>query len=546
MRAPSRRSALVAAFALATSALAAAALSATPAIAAPSAVDALSAHHGHKVTHPTVGAAKSSRAAANAPAKAASQLVYRGGVHGIGVTTGPPKVYLVFWGSQWGTAGTDANTNLTLTGDTSGVAPVLQQMFKGLGTGGETWSGVMSQYCETTTGATTCPASAVHVGIPSGGALAGVWYDNASATGSQTSDREIAVEAVAAATHFGTTALSNRNAQYVIVSPTGTHPNGFNTTAANWCAWHDWNGDTTLTGGAVTSTVGDIAFTNLPYLPDMGASCGANYVNAGTAGLLDGVTMVEGHEYSETITDQNPAGGWTDSSGAENADKCTWIGTGGTGGSQNVTFGTGTFAMQGTWSNDSANCRIAHPNVVTNGNVVTVTVPVSQTTLQGTTATPVTATATDTGVTASYTWTATGLPTGITIGSSTGTLSGKPTAKGTFTVKVTATDSSSATGTASFTWTVTGTTVAVATIATQSTTRSTTAASVAPVATDSNSAITTFTWSATGLPSGITINSSTGVMSGKVSSTLRTYTVKVTAKDSNSSTGSTTFSWTVK
>ena len=278
----------------------------------------------------------------------------------------------------------------------------------------------------------------------------------------------------------------------------------------------------------------------------MGASCGANYVNAGTAGLLDGVTMVEGHEYSETITDQNPAGGWTDSSGAENADKCTWIGTGGTGGSQNVTFGTGTFAMQGTWSNDSANCRIAHPNVVTNGNVVTVTVPVSQTTLQGTTATPVTATATDTGVTASYTWTATGLPTGITIGSSTGTLSGKPTAKGTFTVKVTATDSSSATGTASFTWTVTGTTVAVATIATQSTTRSTTAASVAPVATDSNSAITTFTWSATGLPSGITINSSTGVMSGKVSSTLRTYTVKVTAKDSNSSTGSTTFSWTVK
>jgi hypothetical protein len=72
---------------------------------------------------------------------------------------------------------------------------------------------------------------------------------------------------------------------------------------------------------------------------------------------------VMGHEYSETITDQNPAGGWTDRSGAENADKCAWKGVGGTGGAQNVAFATGSFAMQGTWSNDSNNCRISHPRV---------------------------------------------------------------------------------------------------------------------------------------------------------------------------------------
>src|SRR5262245_2767259 len=36
-------------------------------------------------------------------------LSYNGGVNGIGVTSGTPKVYLVFWGTQWGTAGTDAN-----------------------------------------------------------------------------------------------------------------------------------------------------------------------------------------------------------------------------------------------------------------------------------------------------------------------------------------------------------------------------------------------------------------------------------------------------
>jgi serine protease len=104
----------------------------------------------------------------------------------------------------------------------------------------------------------------------------------------------------------------------VILSPTGTNPDGWLT--GGFCAWHDYNGDSTLSGGPVTSPYGDIAFTNLPYIPDQGSSCGANFVNSN--GPLDGVSIVEGHEYAETSTDQNPAGGWTDSSGAENGDKC--------------------------------------------------------------------------------------------------------------------------------------------------------------------------------------------------------------------------------
>src|SRR5258708_84004 len=39
-----------------------------------------------------------------ATALAANDLNYGGGVDGIGVTTGHPKVYLIFWGTQWGTA----------------------------------------------------------------------------------------------------------------------------------------------------------------------------------------------------------------------------------------------------------------------------------------------------------------------------------------------------------------------------------------------------------------------------------------------------------
>ncbi|MFI7672136.1 S8 family peptidase [Actinophytocola sp. NPDC049390] len=53
-----------------------------------------------------------------------------------------------------------------------------------------------------------------------------------------------------------------------------------------------------------------------------------------------------------------------------------------------------------------------------------------------------------------------------------------------------------------------------------------------------------YTWSATGLPSGIAINSGTGQMSG-TPTTAGTYTVTVTVTDSASRTGSATFTWTI-
>ncbi len=52
------------------------------------------------------------------------------------------------------------------------------------------------------------------------------------------------------------------------------------------------------------------------------------------------------------------------------------------------------------------------------------------------------------------------------------------------------------------------------------------------------------TWKATGLPAGMTINSGTGVISGKFSSAA-TYTTKVTATDTAGASGSATFTWTV-
>ena len=180
-------------------------------------------------------------------ALSANDLNYGGGIDGIGVTTGHEKVYLVFYGSQWGTQGTDANGNVTLSGDPSGEAPYLQQLFKGLGTGGELWSGVMTQYCDgVAAGAQSCPASNTqHVAYPTGGALAGVWVDESTASPGTATGHQLGVEAVNAAAHFGnTTAAANRDAQYVILSPTGTNPD--NWLSNGFCAWHDYNGDTTL------------------------------------------------------------------------------------------------------------------------------------------------------------------------------------------------------------------------------------------------------------------------------------------------------------
>src|SRR5207253_2086202 len=187
------------------------------------------------------------------------------------------------------------------------------------------------------------------------------------------SGKQLAAEAVKAAGHFGnTTPASNRYAQYVILSPTGTHPDGFNTPGGGFCAWHDYNGDTTLSGGgAAPSPYGDIAFTNMPYVSDLGASCGANFVS----NSLDGYSIVGGHEYAETITDQNPAGGWVNNTGSsftgqENGDECAWISSG-QGAAALVAFSTGSFAMQSTWSNDTNRCDISHPIVSGSGGTPT-------------------------------------------------------------------------------------------------------------------------------------------------------------------------------
>src|SRR5205807_8058549 len=129
--------------------------------------------HGVLATKAATAAHRTAQRAAQPAPFTFTGLQYFGGTNGVGVTTGSPKVYLVYWGSQWGTAGTNGNGDTTLSGDTAGVAPVQQEFFKGVGTNHEGWSRVPSQYCQgVAKGATSCPASAAHLAYPSGTVLA--------------------------------------------------------------------------------------------------------------------------------------------------------------------------------------------------------------------------------------------------------------------------------------------------------------------------------------------------------------------------------------
>jgi len=67
----------------------------------------------------------------------AGPLSYAGGINGVGVVSGMPRVYLVLYGTQWGGQATDADGNLTVSNDTVGAIPYLQNLFKGIATGGE-------------------------------------------------------------------------------------------------------------------------------------------------------------------------------------------------------------------------------------------------------------------------------------------------------------------------------------------------------------------------------------------------------------------------
>jgi hypothetical protein len=281
---------------------------------------------GREVYMPTRGMAEQAlHAAGHGRPTKSKQLTYHGGVGGVGVETGSDLVYLVYWGSQWGTTGSN---------DPSGEAAIQQSFFGHVG--GSSWNNSVTQYCQgVASGTVTCGSNGSHAVNPSGSLLGGTWFDSAAAAPAHPTQTQLAAEAVRAAAHFGnTTASANTHVQYVVSTATGNSASGFGT---QYCAWHS----------STSSAYGNVAYTNMPYITDAGSSCGANFNGLGAKA---GITIVGGHEFAETETDIFPNGGWLDSGGAENADKCAWSSSG-QGASASVSMNGASFPVQSLWSN---------------------------------------------------------------------------------------------------------------------------------------------------------------------------------------------------
>ena len=237
--------------------------------------------------------------------QATNNLTYHGGP----VQTAP-KIYVVYWGSAWNGSG-----------DPNGVRTYYNAFMTLIG--GSRWLNSVTQYTQ---------SNGQHVGnLPGSYVAASQSYVDTANPPSRPTQTQLAAEATKAAAHFGDYSAS---ASYVVALPHGIRPSGFGT---QYCAWHS----------STSTSHGRIAYTNLPYIPDVGYSCGAGSVN--NPGTDDGVSIVGGHEQGETETDPQPNTGWLDSSNAENGDKCAWTGL------EDNPY-VGGYPTQPLWSNANNGC----------------------------------------------------------------------------------------------------------------------------------------------------------------------------------------------
>ncbi|HEY2476035.1 MAG TPA: hypothetical protein VGI19_14690 [Candidatus Cybelea sp.] len=234
-------------------------------------------------------------------------------VYGGGPVLVKPKIYLIFWGFK-------------TYGDPDKVKPLLKDYAKHIG--GSGYDNIYTQYYETSGGK---KADIKNPGSQFGGA----WEDDTDPVPANPTDAQVEAEASAGVKHFG----FNPNGSYVVATPHDHSTQGF---GSSFCAYHSY----ALNNGKA------ISYTNLPYQPDVGGLCGANDISppADEPGVDEGITIVEGHEYGESITDPEPHSGWTYQLYTEIGDYCAWYDV------QNDPFGDKSYTAQPMYSNASQSC----------------------------------------------------------------------------------------------------------------------------------------------------------------------------------------------
>lgn len=229
-----------------------------------------------------------------------------------------PKIYVNYWGFK--VSGRDPN----------GEQFYLTNFLEGVG--GSTWLSDVTQYYEVRNG------RRLHI-QNNAGEMQGAWIDGTSVPLHPT-DRQIQAAAKRLIKHFGFDA----NATYIVATPHAHNTQGFGT---QFCVYH----------GALVGSGGPVAYVDFPYISDAGATCFANAVNGGPAGRLDGVSILSGGVLAETQTDPFVpfTFAWINPDGAEIGSDCAGLNL------RDITLSTGTFAIQGLWSNKRNVCSDSGP-----------------------------------------------------------------------------------------------------------------------------------------------------------------------------------------
>ncbi|MEO8911272.1 MAG: hypothetical protein ABI408_13745 [Gemmatimonadaceae bacterium] len=218
------------------------------------------------------------------------------------------KTQAIFWGTSW----------TSYTGD---IISGLDSFFGGFG--GSNYANASTEYTGSNGQVTAASTYLGHV------------VDATSAP-----SRALSVtSAVAEACKMSNNA-PDPNALYLIYTETGAGH-------VNYCAWHSYG---TCSNGAPVQVA---------YMPNITGIAGCDPQDTYGTGHSQGLAAlanVTAHELSETITDPRN-GGWWDSGGAENGDKCAWAFL------APVTLtNRSVWKLQGEWSNNAYTAGTGYPN----------------------------------------------------------------------------------------------------------------------------------------------------------------------------------------
>jgi hypothetical protein len=228
--------------------------------------------------------------------------------HG-GIVLTANKTQAIFWGSEW--------TSASFAGD---KITGIDSFFGGFG--GSNYAGTSTEYTGTNGQVTKTSTYLGHV------------IDSSAAP-----SRAISVSTAVAEACKVTNNNPDPNALYLIYTSTGAGH-------VSYCAWHSYG------------NCGSGAPVQVAYMPNLDGIAGCDPGDTWTTHSqgLAALGNVTAHELSETITDPRN-GGWYDSSGGENGDKCSWVFAG------VVTFKNNSkWKLQMEWSNKAFDTNTGLPN----------------------------------------------------------------------------------------------------------------------------------------------------------------------------------------